>query len=431
MSLGQKLINRTGAQARKVKRNPLINFEDVNEQMKTLASSDGAQKLILSAQRQTDPSFGLAVLAQKIEISKLVAQDAALARVGSRLQVTLSNIGLAEQVQYQAYADAPSGIHQVANIALAADDDGSLNNKYFLINSANNTHQYYVWFNVGGNGLDPMVAHRTGIPVSIYPNASPAVIAVALAPALNAANGGADFSAAASGNNVIVTYQALGPANAPTDGNPALSAAAAQSYYIDPASLNRGTGFTYSITTLGQLALALAGKYFVLNDSAGTVAVWYKVGGSGSAPVGFHRTLEVDVASLASASAVAQATALILAADSQFLGVANASKFVASNKSAGFFGNGPGSGTSTFLLSELQRGNSNISDLLRIKVGDLMEILSGILKGKFFTIHSIAGDVLLSEEDPGAIETGESGQSLRFEMRTTIPKILVQSDSQE
>jgi len=422
MSLGQKLINRTGALARKIKRNPLIDFEMVNEQMKTLSSSQGAQKLVLSAQRTTDPSFGLAVLAQKIEVSRLVAQDVSLARVGGFLQATINSIGLEEIVQYITLADAPSGIHQISTIQCVADNDGSLNNKYFLINSANNENQYYVWFNVGGNGIDPSISYRTGLPVNIYPNSSAAVIATALAPVLTAANGGADFSAIASSGTVTVTYQAVGSANIPTDGNPALSAASANAIYVVPASLNRGTGFTYAITTLGQNALSLAGKYLVLNDFAGTVAVWYKVGGSGSAPVGFHRTLEVDVASLASASTVASATAAVLNADSQFSSVSYGSQLVVSNKVAGNPGN-PGNGTSTFALSILQTGNLNMSNLLQVKAGDLMEVLTGELKGQFFTIASISNNVLTMTTDAPS-ETGESGQSVRLEMRTTIPAVL-------
>ena len=427
MSLAQRTINQMGALARKIKRNA-PEFEKINRQTRELSKSAGAQKLVLSSQRQTDPSFGLAVLAQKIEVAKFLGRDVSLARVASHLQATIHNIGLAEIVALQALADAPSGIHQVSHIQCVADNDGSLNNKYFLINSANNESQYYVWFNVGGNGLDPVVAHRTGLEVSIYSNSSADVVGTALAPVLSAANGGADFSASNSAGLVSVTYQAVGAANIPTDGNPALSAASANAIYVVPSSLNRGTGFSYSIATLGQNALSLASKYFGLNDAAGSIGVWYKVGGSGSAPLGFNRTLEVDVASLASASAVASATAAVLAGDSQLSGVANGSQIVASNKSAGFFGS-PSNGTSTFALSQLQQGNLNMSNLLNLVPTDLMEVLSGELNGQFFTIQSIANNVITMVEDAPS-ESGESNITVRFEMRTTKPAILATESQQ-
>lgn len=43
----------------------------------------------------------------------------------------------------------------------------SLNSKYFLINAANNLPRYYVWYNVGGTGVDPSIAGKQGIMVSI------------------------------------------------------------------------------------------------------------------------------------------------------------------------------------------------------------------------------------------------------------------------
>jgi hypothetical protein len=427
MSLAQRTINQMGALARKIKRNA-PEFEKINRQTRELSSSQGAQKLVLSSQRQTDPSFGLAVLAQKIEVAKFLGRDVSLARVGGHLQATINNIGMAEILALAALADAPAGIHQVADIQVVADNDGSLNNQYFLINSANNESQYYVWFNVGGNGLDPAIAHRTGLEVSIYPNSPANVVGTALAPVLSAANGGADFSASNTAGLVAVTYQAVGPANAPTDGTAALSSASANAIYVVPSSLHRGTGFSYSIVTLGQNALSLASKYFVLNDSAGSVAVWYSVGGSGVAPGGFHRTLEVSVASLASASAVASATAAVLAGDSQLTGVANGSQIVASNRSPGYFGL-PSNGTSTFALSELQRGNVNMSNLLNLVPRDLMEVLSGELNGQFFTIETIASNVITMVEDAPS-ESGESNMTVRFEMRTTKPAILATESQQ-
>lgn len=47
----------------------------------------------------------------------------------------------------------------------------SLNNKYFVINSAENENSYYVWYNVGGSGINPNIPGKTGLVVNISPNA--------------------------------------------------------------------------------------------------------------------------------------------------------------------------------------------------------------------------------------------------------------------
>ena len=48
---------------------------------------------------------------------------------------------------------------------------------YFLINSAIDTVQYYVWFNVDGSGGDPLLGGKTGIPVAVSSSANALTIA--------------------------------------------------------------------------------------------------------------------------------------------------------------------------------------------------------------------------------------------------------------
>jgi hypothetical protein len=343
---------------------------------------------------------------------------------GYNLQAELTNLGLPEIVRYQAYADAPSGIHQVETIGCLADNDGSLNNHYFEIDSANGDNQYYVWFNVAGGGIDPMVANKTSLMVSIYANAPASVVASAVAAVLTAADSGADFSASATGSVVTVTMVAVGPADGAMDpGRPLNANSLSVDYIASNLPSSFATGFAFAITTLGQLALSLAGKYFVLYDSNGSVAVWYNVGGSGSAPGGYNRTLEVSVASLASASTVASATAAVLAGDSSFTpSNSNGSMINAVSSELGRFGT-PSNGTSTFPLSEAQTGTINAQNLLQIKQYDLAEVKSGQLAGQFFTIASVEGNIVnFVQTVPGY--AGESNISLLFQMRTTIPEAL-------
>jgi hypothetical protein len=53
----------------------------------------------------------------------------------------------------------------------------SLNGKHFLINSALNSEKYYVWYNVNGTGVDPLVSERTGIMVAIPSGCKASVVA--------------------------------------------------------------------------------------------------------------------------------------------------------------------------------------------------------------------------------------------------------------
>jgi hypothetical protein len=49
----------------------------------------------------------------------------------------------------------------------AGTSSKTLNSTYFLISSANDLVSYYVWYNVGGTGIDPSLSGKTGIMVPI------------------------------------------------------------------------------------------------------------------------------------------------------------------------------------------------------------------------------------------------------------------------
>jgi hypothetical protein len=61
----------------------------------------------------------------------------------------------------------------------AGKDANSLNSKYLLINSANNANSYYIWYNVNGAGIDPLVPGKTGLMVAIPAGSTASVIAQA------------------------------------------------------------------------------------------------------------------------------------------------------------------------------------------------------------------------------------------------------------
>ncbi|MEW6387364.1 MAG: flagellar hook protein FlgE [Thermodesulfobacteriota bacterium] len=94
-------------------------------------------------------------------------------------------------------------------------DAGTLNSTYWLISSP--TTDYYVWYNVGGAGVDPAVSGRTGIEVAVAALATANQVATATAAAIDAE---ADFSCPAPGAAVItITNADTGAAAWATDGN--------------------------------------------------------------------------------------------------------------------------------------------------------------------------------------------------------------------
>lgn len=120
----------------------------------------------------------------------------------------------------------------VQTIGVVADVAGSLNNKYFLLQDANNAHLYYVWINVDSTGVDPMIAGRTGVPIAIAAGDSAAAIGALITTAIAALNSTNSFTASGT-STVTVTNKVAGPFVPMTDG-------AAH------------TGFTFSVTSGGN-----------------------------------------------------------------------------------------------------------------------------------------------------------------------------------
>jgi len=73
--------------------------------------------------------------------------------------------------------------HQFDMAGLAAVD---LDAKYFLLNSAKDLVEYYVWFDLDASSVDPAPAGKTGIEVDVATGDSPAVMAAAAVAAIDA-----------------------------------------------------------------------------------------------------------------------------------------------------------------------------------------------------------------------------------------------------
>ncbi len=102
----------------------------------------------------------------------------------------------------------------IQTVATVADSSGSLNSKYFLLNSANAGTGYYVWLNVNSAGVDPLIAGRTAVPIAVATNASAATIGTAITTAVDAL---ANFAASGT-TTVTITNSASGPFTPITDG---------------------------------------------------------------------------------------------------------------------------------------------------------------------------------------------------------------------
>lgn len=123
------------------------------------------------------------------------------------------------------------GKAEITTIATVADVADSLNGKYFLLNAANDTTEYYVWYKTsGGVASDPAIAGKTGIEVLVPTGATANQVASATSATLNSyidsfsntvstntitntnVDGGnsTDATAGTSGFTVTVTQQGVG-----------------------------------------------------------------------------------------------------------------------------------------------------------------------------------------------------------------------------
>jgi hypothetical protein len=112
-----------------------------------------------------------------------------------------------------------SGSNQVTTVTTVADVSNSLAGAYFTINSANNVTQYYVWYQVSGNGFAPSLPGFTGIQVNLNTNDTAASVASKTGVAITAI-AGTDFTTGVVTNVLTITDSAQGPA---TPASPATS----------------------------------------------------------------------------------------------------------------------------------------------------------------------------------------------------------------
>lgn len=98
----------------------------------------------------------------------------------------------------------------------AGTESVSLNNKYFYINSALNETEYYVWFNVNGEGIAPSISGKTPIMVSISKGYNSIQVAQSLKTALDAID---KFITNIDGDNLLITNKLIGVTSPTVDVN--------------------------------------------------------------------------------------------------------------------------------------------------------------------------------------------------------------------
>jgi hypothetical protein len=224
-------------------------------------------------------------------------------------------------------------------IDTVADVAGSLNGTYFIIHDT--AGSVAIWFDIdnAGTPMPPHGADRAIKIATVQTNDSANAVAARIYDYLVLDNA---FNAAAIGNQVTLTNKQNG----------ALAAGTANT-----------SGFTVN-TTVGTNNVSIDGKYFIIYDDVGSVAVWYDVGNDGT-PEPFHgadRSIKVTGVNYGdSAATVAAATVAVINPDLKFsasnignvITITNASNGDVPSASAGTSGFGVSSTSGSFGTPEL------------------------------------------------------------------------------
>lgn len=152
-------------------------------------------------------------VAGKIATEMAVVSDVSvLDNADGTLTVTYDLMGV--------YADAtPHNANDsgAGSIGIVIDNQGvdsNLNSTYWLLDTP--TTDYYVWYNVASEGVDPAVAGRTAVPVAVAASASANTVASATQVAVDAVS---TVSASVLANVVTVTDDQDGPVPDTADGS--------------------------------------------------------------------------------------------------------------------------------------------------------------------------------------------------------------------
>jgi hypothetical protein len=220
MSKGQKVIQKIKRKERLV-RESTPGEVAMTKVAEVLKDSPGAYKAVRGPARLADRSFGVDVASAEPPLEyKAVAVSL------ERFDYGGSSFGLRLTLP-----TSVSAVAEVSSVTAVADVAGSLNSKYFLINSP--SVGYYVWYDINSSGVDPALPGKTGLVVAAATGATAAQIATATRAVLDAH--AAFVCPAPVGAVMTVTNAVAGAASDTAAGN---------------------SGFTVSTTTQGVSASA-------------------------------------------------------------------------------------------------------------------------------------------------------------------------------
>jgi len=233
------------------------------------------------------------------------------------------------------------GSQTAYNVTTVADVAGSLHQTYFIIYDT--AGSVAVWFDVGNvNPVPPAHGAARAIRVAtIIANDSANTVASKIQTYLN--NDPA-FTASVGGNTVTITNKQEG---------------------ITGASSAGTSGFV-TADIFGTNPVTLAGKYFIIYDDNGSVAVWFDPGSEGN-PEPFHgaqRSIKVDgYAPGSNANTVASAVVAAVNPDTKFNASALGAVVTVVNS---FFGNVPDAtpGNSSFTIGVITPGSLGSAELI-------------------------------------------------------------------
>ena len=177
MATQKKLVNKLHRRARSVTEARKDQYK-VDKMQEVMQSSPGAYQLMRGPQRRMDASFGYDAVGKEPGLEYI-----AVASTMDRFDFDAgggTDFGIRLTLSATGYVAAVAEETDVTTVADVAD---SLNETYFYFNTPANA--YYVWFNTGA-GVDPAIAGRTGVEVTITTGDTAAAVATALQAELDA-----------------------------------------------------------------------------------------------------------------------------------------------------------------------------------------------------------------------------------------------------
>lgn len=203
--------------------------------------------------------------------------------------------GTAARDTLTAVADV-AGTATTFTLTARADVAGNLGGTYFTIYDTAAAGPVVVWFNVNNGNVQPVVAGASRYIMcgTVQPGDAAATVA---AKTITRLNGDSAFTASSGGGAVIDISNV-------------------QNGLVSNATAGT-SGFTAVGTTPGTNPVSLSGKYFIVYDTLGSVAIWYDVNNSGTPEPasGARRSIRIStVNSGDSASSVATKTVAALVA---------------------------------------------------------------------------------------------------------------------